>query len=322
MLPRTTQVRDPMQASRDRQMSQLLSAWAEDIVARRQQQAADRSREEKQADRTQYEREEKRDARLENAEEQAAVRKRQAAGVRKTQHKRRDIQAKGKRTQQTRDVFVRKQEALDQARQRAKDAKVHGESAQRAADQALGHSVSSYLQGLVAQAESNDASAVTIPTGIRVASTTISGPPLGEIEALIADVQGEVREGKSDSPTQRARQSAAWALGHGLMPHPGDIARLLGGQGNKGWAKQFGETGRKLDRFAEAGVGNAHLRALNAGERLDVMDGYCSLLAQYGADRLMDLVSGKKHEPPPPPDPKQSGMRRAELDSVLDQLFS
>ena len=165
-------------------------------------------------------------------------------------------------------------------------------AAQEAADAALTSSIASYLEGLAGQAKGNDTSAVSVPTGIRVASSLFAGPPLAEINALLSQVEKDVTTGADDSPQALAQESAAWALGHGLMPHPGDLATLLGTAGvDDAWASRFKSIGDALDGLEGKSFKNSQLKAHVAHEQFSLLKDHVNVLQSYSAERLVGLVA-------------------------------
>lgn len=206
--------------------------------------------------------------------------------------------------------------------------------AQEAADAALTHSISSYLEGLAVQAQSNDASAVSIPSGVRVASTSFAGPALTEISALVSEAEREIGEGRFDSATESSQRSATWALEHGLMPHPGDLGRLVAASGvDASWGERFSQLGAKLDNIdAGASVRHGQMKAYLAHEKLGALQDYVNVLGAFGGGRVVGLVSnpaslgGIGALSGTPPTSSQSGgargkMPEREFNKMLDNLF-
>jgi hypothetical protein len=217
---------------------------------------------------------------------------------------------------------------LDQQK-RAENAEQRRLLAQEAADRALGEAVGNYLEGLANQARSNDSSAVTVPSGYRAASLVLSGPPIADIHALIGNILEDIVDGRSDSPS-RAQQSAAWALGQGLSPHPGDLAAILDGAGaDQAWSSHFREIGAALERVDAARFKHAQLQGFTGHERINLLQEHVSALKAYGSDRLVDLVTrpasltGGTRAPADPPatQAQRGGMSGNEFNRMLDDLF-
>jgi hypothetical protein len=179
---------------------------------------------------------------------------------------------------------------LDQEK-RTEGSQARRELAQEAADRALAGAVTSYLEGLAAQAQGNDASAVTIPTGFRAASLVLAGPPVAEIQALLGDILTDVAEGASDDPTARARQSAIWALGQGLSPHGEDVAEALrGSKLDPEWAERFSQLAERLTALEGPSSRLAQLEAYRGGEKLDLLKAHVGSLQAYGSERLLTAL--------------------------------
>jgi hypothetical protein len=312
----------PIPTSSDALMRTLLSHWAEDVV----QQRSARSKEN----------------RKDLEAEDAAIARKDAARARELQarqsevaQRRRDVEhTKVRQTDQTRaqadlarDRFVRQAELKDQSQRAELELRRRSDLGQEAADAALTAAINGHLEGLVVQASANDTTAVSLPTGVRVASGSIAGPPIDNIDALLAAAQRAVIEGRDDDGAAEARRSAAGALAHGLMPHPEDLARLLAAAGAEAsTVDHFRSLGAALDRLDRAEPGKAEVGARQAGRRLDVVGAYCDALTRSGGGAVLALVvngDGRGFDPAElpsrPGDP--SALRQRELDDVLDGLF-
>ena len=197
--------------------------------------------------------------------------------------------------------------------------------AEDALDAALASAVASYLRGLVAAAEGNDSTAISIPTGIRVASATVATSPLGEIEQALNRITHEVAEGREDSAQANAQQSAAWALCHGLLPHPDDLATLLRAGGNNGqWAGHFDALGDALARHDEEKFRHGQLQARTGGGRLEVLRTIADSIQVMGPNALIGVIAKPTrpvHVPAQPPAPSTGSAASPDLNAILDDLF-
>ncbi|MFO0725442.1 MAG: hypothetical protein U1E65_16785 [Myxococcota bacterium] len=176
-----------------------------------------------------------------------------------------------------------KEKAIEQAHERA----------QEAMDLALDHQIEHYLQGLRSIAHDKSFH-ISIPEGARAASSSIQGPASSIIQALIADIQFEDRDaaGIGDDDAKNAQASAAWALGQGLMPHPGDLSTLLQrSPADADWGTRFQDVADTLNKIDTKPAPNAHLKMITASERLDALKEYCDLLGAYSGERLVTAVA-------------------------------
>lgn len=286
-------------------MNTLLAHWVQDVIHRREAERIERTADEKWVDDRHEQLEIKRDATVERQQDHKDVR--------------RDLQV-----ERERDRFVTRQETIAQVRQATQDIQSHSLAAQHAADEALGQAVGTHLQGIAVQAEANDVSAISIPTGMQVASTTIKGPVQAELSALLATAQAAVVEGRDDN-TNSARQSALWAMGKGFLPHPADISQLMKAAGaDQSIASTFGGLADALVSLDREPYRDPRLNALAGSQRLDLMESYCALLGAYGPGPLLDLVTNLEARAGLPSEiskPKPGELRSGEFNQMLDDLF-
>lgn len=181
-----------------------------------------------------------------------------------------------------------------------------------------------YLRGLIAQAQGGSDVSVTIPSGIRVASDLALGPAAAELSELV----DQIDQTEANVAAQQQR-SAAWALGAGLMPHPGDLSDLMRTVGvDAPFSDRLADLAKALDR---PGGGPVQLQLHAAHDRLFALKDQVQVLRAYGPDRTLNLVrnpaqlSGTQAKTALPapldrgPTPK---MGHAALGRVLDTVFS
>lgn len=189
----------------------------------------------------------------------------------------------------------------------------------------LAQAVAASLEGLLEQAEGGaDEAAATIPEGVRVASTVVGGPSIAALSALISEVH------EADRSVHAAQRSAAWALGHQYIPHPGDLAEILGQLGvDAPWAARFRENGNKLDALGAEAFRNPQLQAFTGAQRLDLLRDTVRLLDAYSPDRTLRLVArpgsllelpGRVGAPPAAAAGDRTPSKR--LNRILDSLFA
>lgn len=180
----------------------------------------------------------------------------------------------------------------------------------------IGASIEGQLHGLVARALTGQDVSSAIPSGsVRVAST-VGTTSNAEIAALVAQARS------ADDPV---RNSAAWAVGHGFMPHPEDLAELLDrGVRDPSWAEGFRGLGPALDATRE---GPTSLRVQRAHAHLDLLTQHRRGLVALGPKALLGLIVTPERPlttaQPRFPTPAEGGARmgQAALDAVLDKLF-
>lgn len=143
-----------------------------------------------------------------------------------------------------------------------------------------------YLAGLVAQAKAGHDVSVSIPAGIRVASDIAMAPSAAELEALLDAV-----DDAEAAFTLDAQRSSAWALGHGFMPHPGDLGELMRvGHVDAPWAERLHDLAAMLDRSAARPHQPLQLALHQAQDRVVALKDQVSVMKAYGADRTLALV--------------------------------
>lgn len=189
-------------------------------------------------------------------------------------------------------------------------------------DQASAASIESLLRGLVANAEAGADVTISIPSGIRVAST-MGGTSASELSALATEVFHADEEPTARSDGQR---SALWAVTHGFMPHPVDVATVMTAVGrDPSYSGRLNELGRVLDAIPQGRVGPLKFRALAATQRLERLSELRQLLSSYGPRRLLTLLARPfdLHEDAPdaPAFGAQPQMGHEGLGQVLDALF-
>lgn len=165
------------------------------------------------------------------------------------------------------------------------------ERAQIAADEAFAQSLAGMIRSLVAQAGDADVSTITIPTCARVASSVIQGPPLAAALELLAGAIAESTASTEAELPAQSRRSAIWALGKGLMPHPGDLATLLNKAGtHSATAREFEAVAKDLDALDGKRSSIPRLQGFVAKDRLQVLDRYREQLGAFGPASLIDLL--------------------------------
>jgi hypothetical protein len=177
----------------------------------------------------------------------------------------------------------------------------------------------SHIRGLVAQARGG--ADVSIPSGMRAASTLAIGPCDAELDALLATV-----DDAELAFADQARRSAAWALRQGLLPHPSDLASTMETR-DPPWAAAFRELGHKLDSLDAVKHAHPRLQAVSGGERVDVLRREVQLLKAYSPERTLTLIAQpeKLGAPlslaPPPPAERGPRMGAQALGKLLNNLF-
>ncbi|MBI4819506.1 MAG: hypothetical protein HY791_24755 [Deltaproteobacteria bacterium] len=193
------------------------------------------------------------------------------------------------------------------------------EQVEHLADAGIANSVASFIQGMIANAEANDSTAISVPVGIRVASNSIAGPAIAGIEAALDRVSTAILEGDDD--VERAKAAVSWGLGHGLMPHPDDLATLLRATpgAGRGWGDKLDQLSYHLSAIDQRSFANTQLQSINGQDRIEIIRNEAKILADLGPDVLVSLL--RKPEatdvPPAPMDPAQF----ARLNWILDQLW-
>jgi hypothetical protein len=180
-------------------------------------------------------------------------------------------------------------------------------------------------QAAIAQAIEHDLAnrraavdALRIPEGVRVASPLIHAPSIAALNALIGEID------TANHQADGAQRSAIWAIRHGALPHPGDLARILDAVGaDKEWAAQLHSHAAVLEDRTRFRTPQVALHV--ATTKLDACGQTVRLLDRYGADRTLRLIANPMSLRDLPSLPqnmrRNSGMSEAELDRVLDALF-
>ena len=205
------------------------------------------------------------------------------------------------------------------------------EQAQQAMDAALDARVESYLEALLAAA-SDPGSKVDVPDGVRVASGAIAGPSIPDLSALLSQIEavdaGDAKDavGGVDGAAQT---SAAWALGHGLMPHPADLSTLMKAHSLDGnFAARLDDIAGSLSKVESQSFKHPQLKVQAGAERLETLKGYVDTLTSYGSGRLVKLVAdpgsllGTVEPPLGAGSVRGRGMPERQFNSMLDGLFS
>lgn len=193
----------------------------------------------------------------------------------------------------------------------------------QAEDAAIASSVAAYLQGLVEQARSGD-DVTAIPLDVRVASASISAPSASALNALISEVQSA-----DDPVAAKAQQSAAWAVSHGFVPHPGDLSTILRSTGvDEAWAQRFEHNAAQLDRL-EPSTRIPQLQVIHAAARLELVRDTVRLLDGYTPERTVRMIGNPqsllelpgKIGAPAAASGASPRMGRAAFDRMLNSLF-
>lgn len=170
--------------------------------------------------------------------------------------------------------------------------------------------------------------AVAVPEGLKVASALVRGPALGEAATLAAELHEELAKPGARDELGRAQASVAFALEHGLLPHPGELGRLIDALGvAPDKAKELTTLGARLDRSSEPGFSHPRLRIEGASEKLDVLKQTKSELQAMGGETLLRLAFRPESLrgqalPYAPASTAQGGMGRAAFDQLLTSLFA
>lgn len=170
--------------------------------------------------------------------------------------------------------------------------------------------------------------AVSVPDGLKVASALVRGPALGEIATLAAELHEELGKPADKDADARAQASVAFALEHGLLPHPGEVGRLIDALGiAPDKAKELTTLGAKLDRASEASFAHPRLRYQGASEQLDVLRQTRTELQAMGGETLLKLAyrpEALRGQPLPQATATnaQTGMSRPAFDQLLTSLFA
>lgn len=152
----------------------------------------------------------------------------------------------------------------------------------RAKAEAQAAAIEGQLQGLIAQAQAGHI--VTIPSGIQVASSSIS-VSVGDELAVLHDVLEDLL----DAPPEL--RSAAWSMTNGFLPHPADLASVLfKNELDSAWAEAFAGLGHELKNIDAKPSAIPQLAAQNGALRLGVLKQQQDLMRNYGGVRLAQAV--------------------------------
>ncbi len=219
-----------------------------------------------------------------------------------------------------------RQQAAEQAQvQKAEASEARRKRSLEAQDRALAAAVSSYLQQAANVAEDGGLPTLSIPTGYRAASLVLAGPAVGEINALLSDIQHELKD-RGDDPALSAQASATWALGAGLAPHPADLATILGAaQIDPSYGERFEDLARQLASLEGPQPKHGQLKGFAGHQKIDVLQDHVKVMGAFGAPRLINVLGhpasliGTTATNAPP---TRGVVDRKVLDGVLDKLFS
>jgi hypothetical protein len=205
-------------------------------------------------------------------------------------------------------------------------AAAHREVAQRQAQQALADAVEASafearVRGLLSQAKGG--ADVSIPSGMRAASTLAAAPCDAGLDALLATV-----DQAEDDCAAAERRAAAWAMRSGFVPHPSDLAAAMTARGvDAPWAEAFAALGQRLAALDATPRAHPRLAMQGASERVDVVRHEVQLLRAYTPERTLALVTAPRSlvtslaERPPAPGERAPRMGAQALGQVLDRLF-
>jgi hypothetical protein len=206
------------------------------------------------------------------------------------------------------------------------------QAAQQAMDSALDARVESYLEALLTAA-SDPNSKIEIPDGYRTAGS-LTGPGVPDLSALLSQIEsvdaGDDATKKAEGVDETSRASAAWALGHGMMPHPADLSAIMKQNGvDLGVAAHFDSVAASLSKVDTQSFKHPQLKVQAGSDRLDTLKGYLDNLTSYGSGRLVKLVSDPASllgtvEPAAASQTvgRSRGMPERQFNSMLDNLFS
>lgn len=159
-------------------------------------------------------------------------------------------------------------------------------AAQMAADAIEAGHAGQRLYNQMQQALAGYDVSVSIPNGVAVASAAILAVNDAELMTMFDRVH--------DADTQHVRDaqhSAAWAMKHGFVPHPNDLATIARPfEADAAWGAKFGALGAQLDSLVVPPQAHARIKADIGGARLDVVKATVDALAQYSPGRAITLV--------------------------------
>jgi hypothetical protein len=192
-----------------------------------------------------------------------------------------------------------------------------------AKDEAIDRVVRTELERLRGIAEDGDTPvAISIPEGVRVAAPSIAAPSMASFAGLLSEI-------KSANATHEGQRSALWAISHGFLPHPSDLASILDAvPADRAWSQRFHQLGETIDR-ALIGHPKGWLGAEAMGRALDAMNETVRLLDRYGTRRTLLLAGNpsaireaQRIGAPPAPKSYEPAMGRRRFDGLVRSLFS
>ncbi len=199
-------------------------------------------------------------------------------------------------------------------------------AAQMAADAIEAGHANQRLYNQMQQALAGYDVSVSIPNGVAVASAAIHAVNDAELMTMF-----ETLHDADNQHVRDAQHSAAWAMKHGFIPHPSDLATIARPfEADGAWADKFSTLGKQLDGLVAPPQAHARIKADIGGARLDVVKSTVDALAQYSPGRAITLVRAPqdlaKLGPAPTTNPaaKQApvpGTDRRDLGRVLDRVF-
>ncbi|MEQ8276717.1 MAG: hypothetical protein RMA76_27015 [Deltaproteobacteria bacterium] len=158
--------------------------------------------------------------------------------------------------------------------------------AQMAADAIASSHAEQRLYNQMQQALAGYDVSASIPDGVSVASAAIIAVNDAELMAMFEELHDADNQHVRD-----AQHSAAWAMKHGFVPHPNDLATIARPFEKDGaWGDRFATLGRDLDALVTPTMAHARIKADIGGARLDVVKATVEALAQYSPSRAITLV--------------------------------
>ena len=152
----------------------------------------------------------------------------------------------------------------------------------------------------------------------------VDGPA---VESLLDRVEDEILEGALDSPLAKSDASIRWALGHGFMPHPGDLAQSMNRHGlDAEFAHRFADLGQKLEQLGDKAFRNPQLQGVVGHEKVGLLKEQVALLGAYTPERLVSLATNpaslRDRPTPVLPTAAKGALKPTEFNRMLDKLFS
>lgn len=185
------------------------------------------------------------------------------------------------------------------------------------------------LSGAEVLAESSGL-AVSVPEGLKVASMFVHGPSLSELSGVAAELQEELQAGGLRDRSRHAQASLAFALEHGLLPHPSELGRVIDELGiSPEKAKQLIGLGDQLDRASHQNFSHPGLRFAGAQKTLDALKQTKDEVTAIGGESLLKLALRPESMRgqtlpynPPGAQSLASGMSKPAFDQMLTGLFA